>query len=241
MSNLPIISLDRVFHIGTLAPSDRGAQGESLEGHLLSISLAPHAWRRIARLGGNPLHTLSKPGGIRLLDLHAVERDAELRLQVEEWALAEALLERTDLWRAWRYDSEDDAWQYTLHASEDAALAQVDEEDEPEGPDGSPAVEPCALLVGTPALAAIAQIGNLGERDGFDYAATVWTERTQPDLDGVWWEETYDPAGLSAPRGGIFPSRISEVTATEINWKAAPDDVESLRELDSPRPTSLSL
>lgn len=243
MHELPVIQLESVLHIGTLDPARRGAQGESLEGHLLSVSLAPHAWRRIARLGGNPLHALSKPQGICLLDLHATEKDDQLRSLIEQWALQEGLLERKTLWRAWRYDSEEDAWGYTLHATEDEARAEVDEEeDEPSGPDDAPAVQPHELLAGTPALAALVKIVGLGQRDGFDYAAALWAERTQPEVDGVWWEEEYDPAGLSAPRGGLFPSRITELTATEIDWKDAPSDVESLNDLEHRGPaTSRSL
>lgn len=241
MSNLPVIGLDCVFHIGTFEPSRRGAQGESLEGHLLSVSLAPAAWRRIARLGGNPLHTLRKPHGIQLLDLHAAQEDSTLRDEIERWALSERLLERKTLWRAWRYDSEDDAWRYTLHATQEEASKEVNEDEDPEGPDDGPAVEPLELLAGTTELATLVQIGRLDHRDGFEYAATIWAERLHPELDGVWWEEEYDPAGLSAPRGGIFPSRITELTATEIDWKDAPSDVESLTDLEHQSPTSRSL
>jgi hypothetical protein len=53
---IPVIAFDTAYHLGTLDPSLRGKEGgavggDSQEGHLLSVSTCPEAWRSIARLG----------------------------------------------------------------------------------------------------------------------------------------------------------------------------------------------
>jgi hypothetical protein len=42
-----------------------------------------------------------------------------------------------------------------------------------------------------------------------DYAVVLWAEALGY-YDGVWWEETYDPSSLSAPRGVIFQGKIGD-------------------------------
>lgn len=50
-------------------------------------------------------------------------------------------------------------------------------------------------------------------------------------VDGVWWNEEYDPDGYSAPRGGIFPGKVVEWHATQIDFDDV-DDEEELEKLD---------
>ena len=48
--NLPIVSFDSVFHIGTLDPADKGSHGSSLEGHGLSFAASEElveTWERL--------------------------------------------------------------------------------------------------------------------------------------------------------------------------------------------------
>lgn len=60
---LPLTRIDAVAHVGTLDVTDRGvANRTSLEAFCLSVSVDPDAWRGIARCGGAPAWTLSRPG-----------------------------------------------------------------------------------------------------------------------------------------------------------------------------------
>jgi hypothetical protein len=231
----PTISLPALYHIGTLDASQRGLRSENHAGHLLAASVCPAAWQRIAKLGGNPLHHLSRPDGLVLLDVLAAEKDPGLNLEIAAWAVDNGYAEHRTLWQAWSYDVEADddatAWRFTLHETQAKAANEIEDE-EAEGPNGPP-VEPLFILAGTPKLEAHVGVHNLGRRDAFEYAALVWAEATQPDLDGAYWTETYDPHSLSAPRGGIFPSKLPELSIRDVDWKQAPVGDELIRRCEA--------
>lgn len=221
---IPAIRLETCFHIGSLSLQQRGQRGESLEGHLLSVSTCPCAWRAVARLGGEPLHSLSRDGGALFLDLLAASGDGPLRALIEQWAIAQGLAEHKTLWKAWNFDSEQDNWYYSLHPSQEQAAAEVDQEfaDGPGGPEDGACVQPVSVLTGTAALGALVQIKDLGTTDSFDYAAMAWAQTTQPQFDGVWWLEDFNPDSLSAPRGGIFPAKMAGFIVSPCEWSQAP-------------------
>ncbi len=76
---ISLLTLDTCYHLGSLDPDDRGEQGESHEGHLLSVSTCPLAWRSIARLGGRKLHGINKADGstIRFVDVLAASKNGD--------------------------------------------------------------------------------------------------------------------------------------------------------------------
>lgn len=223
--NLPALRLETCFHIGSLSLQQRGERGESLEGHLLSVSTCPRAWQAVARLGGLPLHKLSHDGGALFLDLLTTSKDAPLRTQIEQWAIAQGLAEHKTLWKAWNYDSETEEWHFGLYDSKSLAANEISVEDEA-GPDGTGCLQEVQVLVGTPTLGALVQIKDLATTDSFDYAAMVWTQSTQPQFDGVWWLENFDPDTLSAPRGGIFPNKLADFIVAKCDWSQAPEEEE---------------
>jgi len=45
-------------------------------------------------------------------------------------------------------------------------------------------------------------------------------------VDGLYWNETYDPDGLSAPRGAIFPECVPEWSAAKVAFSAIEDEEE---------------
>lgn len=216
---------DVLYHIGSMRVEDRGSRGESLEGHMLSVSTCPQAWSEIARLGGGPLHRLSKPGGALFLDVAAASQDPAIRGVIVRWALDRGLVEPKMLWKAWSWNEDAEEWNYSLHPSKAKAGEEINEEDrESNGPDGKGCVRRVNVLVGTAELADRVNIGNLSCTDAFEFAAAIWVEDTQPQIDGLWWEERYAPDLLSAPRGGILPGRIIEFVVEEISWADAPDN-----------------
>lgn len=211
---VPLLATAEVFHFGTLDPAQQPVAHGSLEGHCLSVSHCPEAWRRIARLGGTQLFSLRKPGA-RFVDVLKVYRTATLRKRIEVWAIEQGLAEWKTLYRAW-VQVEDASWAFMLAATPEQALAECSwdaeaTQEEVEGPNGpGTAIEPVTVLAGTAKLARRVRHYDLTVRDAFDYAMLCWIEDCLPDVDGAWWREAYDPAAYSAPRGGILPSRLAQ-------------------------------
>lgn len=223
---VPVINKDTVYHIGTLNPEHRGHfYSESQEGHCLSVSTCPLAWRKIAKLGGNPLHEMNSEAG-SFVDLYAI--DGELKDAVVKWGIDEGLVEHKSLWQAWICDCENDSWGTMTFETQEAALDQLecDEIEETEGPDGGVGVVEADVLVGTDKLAAITLQGSLSTKESFDLLAAVWAERNIGEAMGVWWDEELDVYAYSAPKGGIFPGKVNEWSAMEISWNDAPEDEE---------------
>ena len=233
--HIPLISLDRVFHVGTMVAKNIGLNSGnySQEGHNLSVSLCPEAWVEIARLGGNNLFELSRESAF-FLDIHAVQKDNALLPVIFEWAKAEGLVEEAVLWRAWQND-DDGNWVFSLHASRAEAQEEVSEmdDDEDTGPDGKPLVEDIRTAIGTPALQALTGMSCDANTDATDTVICAWASQVLPGLlgrpvDGLWWNENFDPDALSAPRGCIFPERISEWTSSAVEWSAFEGDDETM-------------
>lgn len=221
--SIPVIKVETVFHIGSLDVKNRGQRGESMEGHLFSVSTCPTAWKKIARIGGSPLHQISKEEGALFLDVLAVAQDAKLKAMIEDWSISQGMAQRKVLWKAWNYDSESENWCYGLYLSKDEASNEVDGEEDA-GPNGVGCVEPVETLIGTAALSDRVQIKDLSSQDAFDYCAMTWAHETMPKIDGVWWLETYEPEALSAPRGGIFPEKMDGFSVKPVSWGDAPNE-----------------
>jgi hypothetical protein len=230
-----IIELDHVYHVGTLDPSNLGLNSGSgsLEGRCLSVSLCPNAWVGIARLGGYDLHKLTKSGG-RFLDVHAIMSDPELTDRVVDWAIKDGLAIRKQVFRAWSYDDENDDWSYLLAETRSAAIHEINIDDnegfDPDsfGPEGRPLIEPFDIVAGTEKLwkASGATLGPAD--DAMDLVIICFASESASGLadgpiDGVWWNEAYDPDRLSAPRGGILPERLAEWAAEACSFNDVED------------------
>jgi hypothetical protein len=240
---IPLLSLDTVYHIGTLdGRSPRGRAGaDSLEGHCLSVSLCPVGWRGIARLGGLPLFGLKKTGG-RFLDLLAALEDLDVRGPAIQYARQAGWVVDREAWRAYTYDPEQEEWRYFTCATEPEAREEADGDGAPD--DGGPTVRRTTILAATPALERLLDI-RLRLIDASDYALLAWAETVFPaagiPLDGVWWLERYDPLALSAPRGGIFPAQVPSWHADPLDWAAVLDDEDLLASTPDPGPLTVTL
>jgi len=246
---LPLIRLDRVLHLGTMNAADlgRNASGSSWEGHCLSVSLCPHAWQQIAKLGGHDLHELTTGKGY-FLDIHAVKADTDLLVSIVDWAIGEKLAKKQDFWRAWYFDPDIEEWRYFECETEDEAKGQaIDYSDQWEegltvdklsGPDGGPVVGRVRGIGGSRALAKLTGMQVRGPKDGdatdavimgwaMEHLPTFATERVY----GLWWNETYEPDNLSAPRGGILPPFVKQWAIKTLDLDEI-EDVEEALESD---------
>lgn len=209
---IPILSLPKVFHVGTLDRDQRHSDGSSsFEGHCLSVSLHPRAWTQIAKLGGRETFALersSSPGAF--IDYLSIESDPVTLDAVRKTAAKAGYAREVQAWRAWMTD-EDGDWRYMILETEAEAIAEAtscgDGLEDLEAPRGHKPVEAVAHHRATPAL--LQRIGfNLDGLDATPYALMVIADDIWPEVDGMWWLEDFNPSALSAPRGGIFPSRL---------------------------------
>jgi hypothetical protein len=216
---LPIVELPAVYHVGAKPKRSGGKKRTtraSWEGSALSVSLHPAAWVRIARLGGARWWKLTRrdatPGRfVSMLDLGGN------RIKVLHEAERRGLLVRKRLWRLWWRDTEIDEDVYELYDDrEEAEEYFVDAKAElldarMESYSGWVATRLLTNQVGRPS-----RIGRATDPALDEDLAILTVLETSGDVDGVWWDEELNPALHSAPRGGIFQSRLSDWTATEI-------------------------
>jgi hypothetical protein len=184
------------------------------------------------------LHELSRTDG-RFLDIYAAMGDGELRERALAWAREQGVIQERRMWRAWWFDDELVDWVSVMSPTREEALAEVmdgaliDEPNDLAAPGGHEAVEPVLVMVGTAKLNARIGWSRSDDRDMTDMALMLWAREVLPVeygvvLAGVWWRERYDPAGLSAPRGGIFPERLADWERTHLDWASAPMEREEV-------------
>lgn len=202
---LHLASLSTVTHIGTLDPSHKGIRGPSQEGLGVSFSLHPQDWERIAKLGGQPWW-VADLSGCQVLDGHAfVKANAPA---LEQWGVANALVQPVSAWRVSWFDEEIDDTLCFLVASRDEAEQEAERDDVTI--EEIPGLAPTAALV--QAMGAAAHDVGKPSLSALQDLATIWAQ--SEGLDGVWWDDIYDPQSLSAPRGVIFPDRVSAIGFT---------------------------
>jgi hypothetical protein len=189
------MKLDAVFHVGTLDAAQKGTyHRHSQEGNGLSVSLHPHEWAQIAKLGGGRLYRLERSGG-EFLDYHRIA--PLLRRDLEAWTLDQGWAQLGTRWRVEWYDSEQEDRRYLLVESQEEAHSEV-------GSfvgDASATMNPVQVFCATAKL--IERIGFAPDPiETLDFTTTCWVEDCTA-LDGVWWDDTLSPDDLSAPRGVI--------------------------------------
>jgi len=205
-----IIRLTRVFHIGTLSPADKGTM--SYEGSGLSVSVDPSAWQHITPLGGR-VWRLSRGGG-RFADFHEIRHDADLVARVWAHAESQGYVTRETVYYVHWLDGEDEEETYDLFL--DQAEAQ-EYHDGLEDDERSPRLQAKGDdYIPTPSMGERAQYKGDTLSMRLDFAISFWIEDTQPTLDGVWYEDDYDPYAYSCPRGVIFRAHLDRWTRRDL-------------------------
>lgn len=198
---LPKRTFRALSHIGNL--TDPHQVNGDKEGPLLSVSKHPEAWRQIAKLGGRPLWKITAAGGLLLIDLHKIKENHWA--PIETWAKAEGLIQKSQWFKVEWFDSEREEILYSIFETE----AEANSEAEETPPTPIPVLIPEASL------------------SAFWYQRATWAPKTpwhtreallaliieilydkDDQADGIWWEETLNPTHLSAPRGGLSPTKI---------------------------------
>lgn len=199
-----LVELDETYHVGTLAPGHRKAL--SYEGEGLSVSVHPEDWSQIARLGGAPTWVLRRPDGqpLRFVSWH--DLDEVTRDRVRDWGAERGWVEQRQVWMASYYDEEWDGRASFSCATEEAAHAEVEDYE-----DHDAAVE--SVLVWRPTTT-FPDARISADDEPSDVLLAAYLREQRPDLDGVWWEDDYDPDRLSCPRGVLVgdPERYERRT-----------------------------
>jgi hypothetical protein len=180
IDDIPLVDIPYVWHWGTLDPSER--RSLSYEGPALSVTTAPYAWQRIARLGGQPLNLLT---GGELIHRHAIT-DAQWG-QIVDWAIAAGHVARRTAWRVTLTD--EDGEPYTIDCETEAEAQEwVDDPDDP----GDDIIEVEMIVPLDP---------DARGMPGDDLALYRWAEAQV--IRGIWWDDIND-GHMSAPRGGLI-------------------------------------
>lgn len=167
---------------------------------MLSVSACPDDWKRIAKLGG--LHTTRLTGAdaspMRFVDMLSIDDGTSRHLM--HCAFVSGLVRQMRQWKAWHSDEEGNLL-FSWHNTRDEA------ETESGIPDDMPPT--ChTVLIAAPELAyAFAGQETLSPALTLDAVVCI-TAEPDSSLDGLYWDETLDVSALSAPRGGIFQSRL---------------------------------
>lgn len=211
--DIPLVTIDRTWHVGTLDPEGAKAR-VSLEAFMLSVSCHPRDWQDIAGCSG-PTWEVSHPGAV-FLDVLAM--GPEHRSRIVDWGVERGLARRAEIWRAWLYDVEKETW-YCLSFDDEARARTEAEETEDAGfapgqipsRSGAPVDRVTGVVLETAGMQALGRWPD--PIAGLEGLIILWARdlaaKQAPDLVGTWWEETHDPFALSCPRGGIFPECLS--------------------------------
>lgn len=195
----PVVGFDSVFHVGTLDPSRKGeSYGRSYEGSGLSMSLHPDDWQQIARLSGHVWQIGTS--SLRFMSRHDV--DESQTAAAVAWAESEGLVEIRDMWLYSTGENENGDATFAYAATREEALDELAYFED----DSQPELR--RVPVATELLAERTGQRFHPDEDVTDDALIVFAEQ-HLDVDGLWWEDDYDPDVLSCPRGVIFAGKVA--------------------------------
>lgn len=175
----------------------------SWEGPGLSVSVHPQAWQSIAKLGGAPLHVLTRKDGKSgsFVDVHAVHKNKRLKQGVIKQAVKDGWLTTTTIWITSRWDDEWDSYMESTWDNEAEARENYDAE-------AGDKIKKKTGVAATPKLLARWYENFTSRLDiGLAFEMGLHAIAETSGYDGLWWEDDLDPSRLSAPRGVIFTNK----------------------------------
>lgn len=197
---LVLLNVVRVFHVGTL--DIRKKVKDSYEGSGLSVSNCPDAWREINR-GGTYGETwnIKKPKGGLFVDYHKTLND-ETKEELKRWGILNNYIEYCKTYSVEMTDEYGREYFIEFTNKEEAEL-------EAEMYDTG-VVTQLGFKATNKMLKEINYRLNSVVVNCYNLLLTMFVEKYFKDVDGVWWEDVYEPESYSAPRGVIFNSKIKE-------------------------------
>ncbi len=193
----PTRSFKKLYHVGSLNASQK--RRNSYEGAGLSVSLHPNEWRAIARGFVSGDTWVCTRANNQFVDAHKMRKAH--RQMVAQWGVENGYVTIASKWRVSYYDDEFEGERYFEFSSREQAEEEAHDL-------GTEPQEIRGAMIATPLL----QKRTLSRAEPVavaDLLLTVYVEDATP-FDGVWWADRLDPVALSAPRGVIVPSRVSQ-------------------------------
>ncbi|MBO9428824.1 hypothetical protein [Sulfitobacter sp. R18_1] len=202
---IQVLEFDEAWHVGDMDVSKRDVTG--YEADLLSVSYTPASWRKIAKLSGD-LWKLERSDStpVRLLDAHAFHDNHWHRSSFTSWGVMQNLIKNTTIFIASWHDDEMDTEMSQCFET----MEELEQEHDPEDVDIQQRY--LAFVLTDKALEKYGLIRN-GSQFNLDYAFVDYARTklmNQLDVDGIYWDDEFDPLRYSAPRGGIFNERLDQ-------------------------------
>lgn len=230
---LPVVSHAKVYHSGDLRQGYVRRSTGSWEGPGLSVSTHPTAWRNYLKSGTRELaktYVLRRKDDkkSRFVDMLALDRQPWLDLAVQR-----GLLSKSPDFRIYVYVPKINQWRpvktetFTTRAAAEASIRRNNPEGRKTKVEDFTRYEALAPLVSwwlqyfTSAEAVNDPDASVSD-NAHGLMGILYLLHQDPALDGAWWDDplTYDPKDgksvLSAPRGVIFPHKLSEWKHNEV-------------------------
>ncbi len=224
---LPTIVFSELWHRGFLGAPRVAKPNSSYEGQLLSCAHdeeVSEAWEGIAELGGTELWHLTKDGDYRLVDFHSLGtmRRAALLQRAQQLGL---ITPGTAFKASW-FDEDDEGRRFFIFPSRGEAVAERQE-------DVQFRITPIRVNYATKKLVAYWNARHKEKEIDLtmvdEAAITCVIDAEFTELDGIFWDDKFDPEALSAPRVGLF-QRTVRVSRKAIRDEAHANEAElSLR------------
>lgn len=196
-AKLPIITLRKLFHVGSLNSKKKGKH--SYEGNGLSVSTHPAAWRKIARgqvIGDT--FSANKTDN-KFLNAHALLN--KHKEAIANWAVQRGYLLPTGTVTVSWFDDELDNEVAQEFSSMNKAKQEFGNLEDYTVSVNKKGHSP------TPLLKKITRNPQMTSTGILEYVLPLYAG--EMELDGVWWSDRLDVQRYSAPRGVIIPSKIS--------------------------------
>lgn len=184
-----------VIHVGSMRAEQKKTL--SYEGAGMSVSVHPGEWERIAKLGGGDWWHLTRTGNafLEYRDLTEQQKDA-----ITDWGVARGYVERATAFEVSWWDEEDDRKFALIFTTEPEAQAELEGREDLDGTMSERATVRTTEAFPDPTVRA----GSINEHE---ILTTLWAEQ-ETTMDGVWWDDTFDLAARSCPRGVVLADRL---------------------------------
>lgn len=203
--------LGGIFHVGTLDISQKSNQ--SLEWNGLSVSNCPNTWKRICGCAGQTWQLIPNSSDSFLL-YHDLDKD-DLS-EIKQWAINAGYFTNAIEYRVYYYDDELEEERYFSFAQNEEQQAREEYEWRTEEDSNATRFEIIEDgLFPTDKLMQRSLV-NVDVSMYLDIAVQLYAEEVL-EINGIWWEDEFNPYALSAPRGVIFNSHLEYFDAIPID------------------------
>lgn len=194
-TQFPIISFDELFHTGTMTASLKKPGSHEGEGLSVTIRAAVDTWKQLARASGDTWKLVKRNN--TFLNYHSLTK--QQRNDILEWAVKKGWVDINEQFIVSYFDDEMDSDMEAVYDTYDEAFLES----------GKNKDMITSKKMPTSTNKTNTRVGYKVETVLLlDIIATFYAEDVLK-MDGVWWNDKHDASRYTAPRGVIFPSKLS--------------------------------